>query len=172
MTFILRTGRVNLLCFFWQAEDVRVLLMDAMASKSQVIQIPATKAQATPSQTSIAISPTQSSVSAQSAPSPPPSVASSTALPVQSQQISPPIQPPVLPRQPSGVTSPVRHLPIEVKKQHEGMTASSSANKNLLLSEPCNVDGLPTKRLRDQAEGLVLFLRCVENSLFLYFVII
>ena len=35
----------------------------------------------------------------------------------------------------------------------QGMTKPSTANQNLLLSEPCSPDGLQTKRLRDQAEG-------------------
>ncbi|XP_047128184.1 poly [ADP-ribose] polymerase tankyrase-2 isoform X1 [Hydra vulgaris] len=35
----------------------------------------------------------------------------------------------------------------------QGLTKPSTANQNLLLSEPCNSDGLQTKRLRDQAEG-------------------
>eukprot|EP00111_Clytia_hemisphaerica_P001648 TCONS_00004672-protein len=139
------------------AEDVKVLLMDSMASKSQVIQIPANNPLPTSTSprmyassnllSTASVARTTSEISSEPpAPSSPPTSLSSSAQITPAASSSSP--PSMLPKQPAR-----SNLPPEVKKQQEGMTACSHANKSLLMSEPCNVDGLPTKRLVDQAEG-------------------
>ena len=146
--------------------------MDAMASKSQVIQIPANKSQ--PSAPPLF----SSSISIASGAGGPPSFITTTMsdmsdVPVSSSSTSfmqasagvmfstsTMIQTPSAtssnqmgPRPVVRGNASISNLSPEVKKQQEGMTTFSNANKNLLMSEPCNVDGLPSKRLVDQAEG-------------------
>lgn len=156
-----------------------------MASKSQVIQLPASKCQpsapplysaasasssimlgsggvpsisgtvisdlsdttvtSSPSFMSAASSQISSSMSMTSGPAMPPLSASSSTQMMMGAR-------PVL-RGNTASILPVS-VPPEVKKQQEGMTTFSTANKNLLMLEPCNVDGLPSKRLVDQAEGI------------------
>ena len=163
--------------FIKQAEDVRVLLMDAMASKSQVIQIPASKSQPSapplfastssiasggnggpPSAISTALSDVSNApVGSSSASFLPTASASQASAVLQQVSTSGTVSiPPVGSSNPLGARPPLRgvvSIPPEVKKQQEGMTAFSNANKNLLLLEPCNVEGLPSKRPVDQAEG-------------------
>lgn len=153
--------------------------MDAMASKSQVIQIPASNSQPTappffassnsvasgggvggpPSSITTTMSdisnvPVGSSSTTPFIPKASASQASAISQPSSASGIVP--IPPAGSSNPLGARPPLRGIvsvPPEVKKQQEGMTVYSNANKNLLMLEPCNVDGLPSKRPVDQAEG-------------------
>ena len=110
-----------------------------MASKSQVMQIPAKSNLAATSNKSIKDSqPLASSSSYHS------SVTSPSSSP------TPPTtnQPPAIPQ---SATTTVPQP--ELQQQEQGMTIQSNANQSLLQSEPCRSDDLPAKRLKDQAEG-------------------
>ncbi|XP_057306768.1 poly [ADP-ribose] polymerase tankyrase-2-like [Hydractinia symbiolongicarpus] len=111
------------------ADDVKVLLQDSMVSKSQVMQIPVA------SQAQDSCGPINNATTSTSrSPSAPPLSSSSPKAPA-------------LPLAPPLPTS------TEIQQQQQGMTTPSTANQSLLQSEPCNADGLPSKRLMDQAEG-------------------
>lgn len=149
-----------------------------MVSKSQVIQIPAVHSNATdgssirlpsdlstsvniPPSSASKISPASSVVSLRTGGSISPTPVSSTSPQIKTQQS---------PSQTSSSSAsgrtpkPPLSPPPEVKQQQEGMTTPSNANQILLQFEPCNVDGLPTKRLKDQAEGMMTSFYCYECS--------
>lgn len=121
-----------LISIFTQADDVKVLLQDSMVSKSQVMQIPV----ASQAQDGSCGPVNNVTTSTSRAPSAPPLSSSSP------EALASPSAPPL-------------PTPTEIQQQQQGMTTPSTANQSLLQSEPCNADGLPSKRLMDQAEGNV-----------------